>query len=167
MVVEWYRQNFSYIPGAGGGAAPGGGYGLAEAIADAHQFSMARQGRRLEDYELQQLQAGFSGPLTRDRVLEYLEGIAARGGIRAMAEGGAGVVRRPTLFLAGEAGPEEYAFSGAHRSFRPGGSDAAVASLQTTFREEMSDLRRAMQTTFVTAVENASRHGAQTAGRRR
>lgn len=46
-----------------------------------------------------------------------------------MAGGGMGRVTTPTLFLAGEAGPEEYAFSGAGKSFRnsfaaagPGGS---------------------------------------------
>jgi hypothetical protein len=40
----------------------------------------------------------------------------AAGGIRAipMAEGGSGRVTKPTLFLAGEAGPESYAFGGAN-----------------------------------------------------
>lgn len=38
---------------------------------------------------------------------------AAAGGIRAipMAQGGSGTVTKPTLFLAGEAGPEDYAFT--------------------------------------------------------
>lgn len=39
-----------------------------------------------------------------------------------MALGGFGVVNEPTLFLAGEAGPEEVAFSGAHRRFERGGA---------------------------------------------
>jgi hypothetical protein len=39
-----------------------------------------------------------------------------------MAVGGMGSVTRPTLFLAGEAGREEYAFSGAGRSFAGGGA---------------------------------------------
>ncbi len=34
-----------------------------------------------------------------------------------MAAGGAGIVNRPTLFMAGESGPEEFAFSGANRTF--------------------------------------------------
>jgi hypothetical protein len=44
-----------------------------------------------------------------------------------MAAGGFGTVTRPTLFIAGEAGPEQYAFSGANQSFgASGGSDAAL-----------------------------------------
>jgi tape measure domain-containing protein len=40
----------------------------------------------------------------------------AAGAVKAipMAEGGSGVVTKPTLFLAGESGPEPYAFGGAH-----------------------------------------------------
>lgn len=37
--------------------------------------------------------------------------------VELMADGGLGKVTKPTLFLAGEAGPEEYAFSGAGRTF--------------------------------------------------
>lgn len=33
------------------------------------------------------------------------------GGVKFMAEGGAGTVRRPTTFVAGEAGPEDFAFA--------------------------------------------------------
>jgi len=47
----------------------------------------------------------------------------------AMAAGGAGTVTRPTLFLAGEAGPEQFAFSGANRTFG-GGSTAVTINLQ-------------------------------------
>jgi hypothetical protein len=45
-----------------------------------------------------------------------LAGYTAAGAIRAipMAEGGSGIVTKPTLFLAGEAGPEPYAFGGAN-----------------------------------------------------
>ena len=39
----------------------------------------------------------------------------------AMAEGGSGVVDKPTWFLAGEAGREQYAFSGAGKTFSGGG----------------------------------------------
>lgn len=34
-----------------------------------------------------------------------------------MRQGGMGMVKKPTLFLAGEAGSEEFAFSGANRRF--------------------------------------------------
>jgi hypothetical protein len=44
-----------------------------------------------------------------------------------MAEGGYGTVDRPTWFLAGEAGREQYAFSGANRTFSP----AAFASVRS------------------------------------
>lgn len=37
--------------------------------------------------------------------------------VSPMARGGFGQVTRPTLFLAGEAGPEQFAFSGANRDF--------------------------------------------------
>lgn len=50
------------------------------------------------------------------------------GGLHAMAEGGYGTVTKPTLFLAGEAGPEEYAFSGAGRRFESGGSSETRAT---------------------------------------
>lgn len=39
------------------------------------------------------------------------------GGAIPMADGGFGTVTRPTLFVAGEAGPEQYAFSGGNREF--------------------------------------------------
>jgi hypothetical protein len=46
------------------------------------------------------------------------------GAIRAipMAEGGSGMVTKPTLFLAGEAGPESFAFGGANNKAMGGGS---------------------------------------------
>lgn len=37
-----------------------------------------------------------------------------------MADGGSGIVDRPTVFVAGEAGREEFAFSGAGKSFKSG-----------------------------------------------
>lgn len=52
--------------------------------------------------------------------------------VAGMAEGGIGSVSMPTLFLAGEAGPEEFAFSGAGRTltdrFSGGGDTATVRS---------------------------------------
>lgn len=54
-----------------------------------------------------------------------------------MANGGIGMVNRPTLFLAGEAGPEQFAFSGAGRSFGGGENSQALAAV----RDEVSSLR--------------------------
>jgi len=50
---------------------------------------------------------------------------ALAGGVRAipMAEGGSGIVTKPTLFLAGEAGPEPYAFGGANNKRGMGGGN--------------------------------------------
>lgn len=47
-------------------------------------------------------------------------------GVVPMARGGYGRVTRPTLFLAGEAGAEDVAFSGAGRSFGRGSSDTVI-----------------------------------------
>ena len=53
------------------------------------------------------------------------------------AMGGSGVVTKPTLFLAGEAGREEFAFSGANKQFdRSGGSDVGA------LKDELVALRR-------------------------
>lgn len=41
-------------------------------------------------------------------------GAIIKAGAYAMAEGGSGIVTKPTLFLAGEAGPEPFAFGGAN-----------------------------------------------------
>lgn len=43
-----------------------------------------------------------------------------------MARGGYGTVDRPTLFMAGEAGREDFAFSGAGKSFGGGGGDQTI-----------------------------------------
>lgn len=94
-------------------------------------------------------------------------GSASFGG--AMAEGGVGRVKRPTWFLAGEGGGggEDFAFSGAGRSF----SDMGASS--STSRETAAELRglrgdmRALLNTLPAIMESAARHGAQTAGRRR
>jgi hypothetical protein len=62
--------------------------------------------------------------------------------IRMMAEGGSGRVSSPTLFMAGEAGSEEYAFSGANRSF--GGSSDATARELREIKRLLRDQQRAM-----------------------
>lgn len=46
--------------------------------------------------------------------------------VTPMADGGMGRVTRPTLFLAGEAGAEDFAFSGGGRSFRSGGGSSSL-----------------------------------------
>lgn len=73
-----------------------------------------------------------------------------------MASGGRGRVTRPTLFLAGEAGPEDYAFSGANRAFRPDGSgDGGVA-------EELRALRNFMMNDFARLMARATVYAVQT-----
>ena len=56
-------------------------------------------------------------------------GIAATGLLAAalMAAGGTGRVTGPTLFLAGEAGAEDFAFSGGGKRFTPGGGGTVVS----------------------------------------
>ncbi|MDP3720763.1 MAG: phage tail tape measure protein [Acidobacteriota bacterium] len=78
-----------------------------------------------------------------------------------MAEGGMGHVTGPTLFLAGEAGSEDFAFSGGGRRFGDGGGSADSGLLK-----ELAGLRRDLATIIPSMVESAARHGAQTAGRR-
>ena len=46
-----------------------------------------------------------------------------------MARGGRGMVKKPTLFLAGEEGPEEFAFSGTGKRFGSGSRKAATANI--------------------------------------
>ena len=67
-----------------------------------------------------------------------------------MQHGGMGRVSRPTLFLAGEAGPEEFAFSGANKRFgrpgggRGGGDDALLLAIER-LHDELRQLPRAIQ----------------------
>ena len=55
---------------------------------------------------------------------------AAAGAIRAipMAEGGSGTVTKPTLFLAGEAGTESFAFGGANNKLMGGGGGRSYST---------------------------------------
>lgn len=61
-----------------------------------------------------------------------------------MAAGGRGRVTKPTLFLAGEKGPEDVAFSGANRSFGDSGG-ADNADLLAELRALRRDLPRSMR----------------------
>lgn len=65
---------------------------------------------------------------------------------KKMAMGGSGTVSTPTWFLAGEAGPEDYSFSGANR--RLGGGDASLA-------EEVRALRRELPRAIGVALADA------------
>lgn len=104
---------------------------------------------------VRRIQDSFSG-LSFDIPVKFA--VAALAAV-PMAAGGAGVVTRPTLFLAGEAGPEEYAFSGANHRFSAGG-DGVLAG-------KFDRLERALLFALPSMVERAARHGAQTSGRRR
>jgi phage-related minor tail protein len=107
----------------------------------------------------------FDIPVTFDVQAPNLPNLPGGGGAIPMAGGGSGVVTRPTLFLAGEAGREEFAFSGAGRRFGSGGvgSGADIHAV----RASIEGLRRDMVSLIPTLAETAARHGAQTAGRRR
>ncbi|HZR94046.1 MAG TPA: hypothetical protein VFA56_00005, partial [Gaiellaceae bacterium] len=62
----------------------------------------------------------------------------------AMAAGGTGRVLKPTLFLAGEAGPEDFAFSGGGRSFtdQPVTVNVPPAVVQVAFADGMGWLEQ-------------------------
>ena len=66
--------------------------------------------------------------------------------VAAMAAGGMGTVTAPTLFLAGEAGPEQFAFSGSGRRFGNETRDSRrEASDLGALRQELADLKRIME----------------------
>jgi hypothetical protein len=77
----------------------------------------------------------------------------AAGAISAMkmAEGGSGIVTKPTLFLAGEAGPEPYAFGGANNKLGMG-NITIVQNVQGSIWRE-----RDLQNLAVGAVATAGR----------
>jgi methyl-accepting chemotaxis protein len=66
---------------------------------------------------------------------------------RPMASGGFGRVTTPTLFLAGEAGPEDFAFSGGNRRFSDGGSTQPIVINLTNEIQAWDgvDVRRVME----------------------
>ena len=69
-----------------------------------------------------------------------------------MASGGAFRVTKPTLFLAGEAGPEDAVFSGANRSLRGGGSTvvdfAELKAELVALRQQQSETQTYFQSMF-------------------
>lgn len=87
----------------------------------------------------------------------------------AMAKGGFGRVEEPTLFIAGEAGGEDVAFSGGGRSFASvsdavGGMDGGQLE---TISGQLAGIDRSLRTVIPALVQNAARFGAQTSGKRR
>jgi hypothetical protein len=73
------------------------------------------------------------------------------------AAGGEGVVTRPTVFVAGEAGPERYWFSGAGKASAapPAGAGAGMSSGGGADLTELGDLIRDMPRAIALAVSDA------------
>ncbi|MCG3776348.1 MAG: hypothetical protein JW395_3202 [Nitrospira sp.] len=74
-------------------------------------------------------------------------------GVVPMAEGGQGYVDKPTLFLAGEAGPEQFAFSGAGKQFSQTGNsrvghDDEVHQELVGVRRELAESREDLKRLF-------------------
>ena len=69
-----------------------------------------------------------------------------------MADGGIGRVTRPTLFLAGEAGAEDFAFSGGGRSFRSSSGGTTIDT--SALRDEIAQMReqQASLTNYMTGM---------------
>lgn len=76
-----------------------------------------------------------------------------------MAAGAVGRVDRPTLFLAGEAGPEDFAFSGAHRSFGGGGGSQVqiVVNAQGAFFDTPASRQRLAKMVSESVMEELRR----------
>jgi hypothetical protein len=80
--------------------------------------------------------------------------------VHPMAEGGYGRVTKPTLFLAGEAGPEDVAFSGANKRFGSAsggdgeGSWAAITEEMAALRAQMAARDRRLPHLLATALRD-------------
>lgn len=100
-----------------------------------------------------------------DRELRDLDARVGQGGLNLdvvhAAAGGMGRVRSPTLFLAGEAGDEDFAFSGGGKRFgtvpaqRERGSDISLADLRSAFRGEFDAMRRVLAISLRDATAGA------------
>jgi hypothetical protein len=64
--------------------------------------------------------------------------------VHPMADGGIGSVTRPTLFLAGERGPEDFAFSGGGRSFKSSSATTASAPTVVIMQIDKREIGRAI-----------------------
>lgn len=80
---------------------------------------------------------------------------------KPMAAGGFGTVTKPTLFLAGEAGPEQYAFSGAHRRFAgsspTGSGGVTVQALNVTVVASAGDDLDVLERKFTEMLRTRAR----------
>jgi hypothetical protein len=79
-----------------------------------------------------------------------------------MAKGGSGMVKKPTLFLAGEEGPEEFAFSGSGKSFGSGGGfdDSGIVSKIDELIGAMTQRDRKLTHSLTIALKDALAHAA-------
>jgi hypothetical protein len=85
-----------------------------------------------------------------------------------MAAGGVGRVLKPTLFMAGEAGPEDFAFSGGGRSF--GGEmhvNVPPAQVQISFADGMGWLQDFVSVQVMQAAPQMSLNSGREASIRR
>jgi len=75
-----------------------------------------------------------------------------------MAAGGTGYVTKPTLFLAGEAGPEQFAFSGANKRFSGATSANDLSELKAelaALRQQQAETNTYFQSTFARDIARA------------
>ncbi|MGV0982617.1 MAG: hypothetical protein ACOYB0_09670 [Polynucleobacter sp.] len=77
--------------------------------------------------------------------LKIAAGAAVIAGANAMAEGGSGTVTKPTLFLAGEAGPEDFAFGPKSKGGLSGGGVTQIFNIQGSLlnTRELQDISMA------------------------
>lgn len=115
--------------------------------ADAYAQLAQETGQAMADAIVEAISQIQLPPLTVP--LNYAGGPSPLPNPYPMAAGGFGTVTKPTLFLAGEAGPEQVAFSGANRAFASGGID--LSSLTA----EVAGLRREMAQQVGMAVVHA------------
>ena len=115
--------------------------------ADAYAQLAQETGQAMADAIVEAISQIQLPPLTVP--LNYAGGPSPLPNPYPMAAGGFGTVTKPTLFLAGEAGPEQVAFSGANRAFASGGMDLS------TLTAEVAGLRREMGQQVGMAVVHA------------
>lgn len=122
----------------------------ADALADAERlWAASRDGAEAAKRVIEEIQRRFAGGITVP-ITVPVTGPGAPP-VVPMAHGGQGRVSRPTLFLAGERGAEDYAFSGGGRRFSGGGGDVYVEVVnvvdgavvnRSVSRQQSRDLRQ-------------------------
>lgn len=142
----------------------------AEALIDAKRlWDSSRDGadasRRVIEEIMRKLEGGFVVPVNFDvgpLNLPDAPGVD----VERMQHGGIGRVTRPTLFLAGEAGAEDFAFSGGGKSFQQSSMAALaeeIAALRRSVVDVVSALRRDFETTIPQRLARATVSGLATA----